>query len=113
MHSLGNPGLEKILEQRVMENSRYRAPSVGVEFNEQATKTSSGYSKGMRVWKGEKCVPVSEPVCVEQGIPGCASLIQEPVQEDTRRHARTHEIREQCNGKKIGGTMEVGASRSG
>ena len=36
---------------------------------------------------------VSEPLCVEQGIPGCASLIQEPVQEDTSGHARTHEIR--------------------
>ena len=57
----------------------------------------------MRVWEGEKCVKrffwetcsvlVSESLCVEQSIPGCASLIQEPVQEDSRGHARTHEIR--------------------
>ena len=101
-HSLGNPGLEKIVEQRMMENSGYRVPSVGVEFN-GATKSSSGKSKRMRVWEGERCVkkvsrethnvPVSEPLCVEQGIPGCASLIREPVQEDTSGHARTHEIR--------------------
>ena len=101
-HSLGNPGLKKILEQRMMENSGYRVPPVVVEFNEQTTKSSSGYSKRMRVWEGEKCVkkvsrethsvPVSEPLCVEQSIPGCASLIQELVQEDTRGHARTHEI---------------------
>ena len=32
-------------------------------------------------------------MCVEQSIPGCASLIQEPVQEDSSGHARTHEIR--------------------
>ena len=57
----------------------------------------------MRVGEGGKCVkrfswetcsvPASEPLCVEQSIPGCASLIQEPVQEDSRGHARTHEIR--------------------
>ena len=41
-HSFGNPGLKKILEQRMMENSGYRVPSVGVEFNEQTTKSSSG-----------------------------------------------------------------------
>ena len=52
-HSLGNPGLEKILEQRMMENSGYRVPWVGVEFNE-ATKRSSGKSKIMRVWEGRK-----------------------------------------------------------
>ena len=102
-HSFRNPGLEKIPELKMMENSGYRVSSVGTEFNEQAIKSSSGKGKRMRVWEGEKCVkrfswetcsvPVSEPLCVEQGIPGCASLIQEPVQEDTRGHARTHEVR--------------------
>ena len=102
-HSSGNPELEKILELKMLENSGYRVSSVGTEFNEQATKSSSGKGKGMRVWEDEKCVkrfswetcsvPVSEPLCVEQSIPGCASLIQEPVQEDSRGHARTHEIR--------------------
>ena len=87
-HLLGNPGLEKILEQRrMMENSGYRVPSVGVEFNEQVTKSSSGYGKRMSVWEGEKCfkkvhrethrVPVSEPLCVEQGTPGCPGRHQE------------------------------------
>ena len=67
------------------------------------TKSSSGYSKRMTVWEGEKRVekvsrethgvPASEPQCVEQGTPGYASLVQEPVQEDARSHARTHEIR--------------------
>ena len=102
-HSLGNPGLEKILEQKMMENSGYRVPSVGIEFNEQATKSSSGKSRRMRVWEGERCVKkfsqetpsvfLNEPPCVEQDIPGCASLIREPVQEDTRGHSRTHEIK--------------------
>ena len=102
-HSLGNPALEKILEQKMMENSGYRVPSVRIEFNEQATESSSGKSKRMRVWEGERCVKkfsretqsvfVNKPSCVEQGIPGCASLIREPVLEDTRGHSRTHEIR--------------------
>ena len=74
----------------MMENSGYWVPSVGVECNEQVPKSSSGYSKRMRVWDG---VPVSEPLCVEQGKSGCASLIQEAVQEDARSHTRTHEIR--------------------
>ena len=51
-HSLGNPGLKKIPEQRMMENSGYRVPPIGVEFNEQTTKSSSGFCKIMRVWGG-------------------------------------------------------------
>ena len=57
----------------------------------------------MRVWEGEKCVkrfsretcsiPAREPLCVEQSIPGCPSLIPVPVQEDSRGHGRTHEAR--------------------
>ena len=55
---------------------------------------------------------VSEPLCVEQGIPGCASLILELVQEDTRGHARTHEIRRAMQREeKIGGIKDVGANR--
>ena len=56
-----------------MENSGYRVPPVGVEFNKQRTKSSSGYSKRMRVWEGRKyvkkvspethSVPFSEPLC--------------------------------------------------
>ena len=93
-HSSGNPELEKVLEQEMMENFRYRVPSVGTEFNEP--ESSSGKGKRMRVWEGEKCVkrfsretcsvPASEPLCVEQSILGCLSLIPEPV-------ARTHEAR--------------------
>ena len=30
----------------------------------------------------------SEPLCVKQSIPGCPSLIPEPVQEDSRGQAR-------------------------
>ena len=52
--SLGNPELKKILEQRMMENSGYRVPSVGVEFNEQTTKSSSGDSKRTGVWGGRE-----------------------------------------------------------
>ena len=55
-HSFGNPGLKKILERRMMENSGYLVPPVGVEFNEQMTKSSSGKSERMRVWEGERCV---------------------------------------------------------
>ena len=65
MKTRENPGLEKILEQTMMENSGYRAPSVGVEFNEQA---SSGYSKRMRVW-GVKSVLKRLPV----GLLACLS----------------------------------------
>ena len=50
-HSFGNPELEKILELKMMENSGYRVSSVGTEFNEQATKSSSGKGKRMRVWE--------------------------------------------------------------
>ena len=53
---LGNPELEKILELKMMENSGYRVSSVGAEFNEQATKSSSGKGKRMRFWEGERCV---------------------------------------------------------
>ena len=130
-HSFGNPGLKKILEHRMMENSGSWVPPVGVEFNEQTTNSSSGYSKRMRVWEGEKCVkkvsrethrgPVSEPLCVEQGIPDCASLIQEPVQEDTC-HARPHEIRRAmqweenrrnngCGSKQVENGMAAGGIR--
>ena len=35
VHSLGNPGLEKIMEQKMMGNSGYRVPSVGVKFNDR------------------------------------------------------------------------------
>ena len=101
-NSSGIPELEKILELKMMENSGYRVSSVGTEFNEQARKSLSGKGKRMRVCDGEKCaerfsletcsVPVSEPSRVEQGIPGCASLIQELVQEDSRDHARAYEI---------------------
>ena len=57
---------------------------------------------------------VSELLCVEQGIPACASLIQEPVQEDTRGHARTQEIRRAMRREEIVGvTLGVGANRSG
>ena len=55
-HSSGNPELEKILEQKMRENSGYRVSSGGTEFNEQATKSSSGKGKRMRVWEGGKCV---------------------------------------------------------
>ena len=48
-HSLGIPGFQKILEQRMMENSGYRVPPVGVELNEQMIKSSLGYSKRMRL----------------------------------------------------------------
>ena len=42
----------------------------------------------------ETCsVLASEPLWVEQSFPGCPSLIPEPVQEDSRGHARTHEAR--------------------
>ena len=78
-HSFGNSELEKILELKMIENYGYRVSSVGTEFNEQATKSSSGKGKRMRVWEGEKCVsceiccvPVSEPLRVEQGVPGRA-----------------------------------------
>ena len=101
-NSSGIPELEKILELKMMENSGCRVSSVGTEFNEQARKSLSGKGKRMRVWDGEKCakrfswetcsVLVSEPSRVEQGIPGCASLIQELVQEDSRDHARAYEI---------------------
>ena len=52
-HSFGNSELEKILELVMMENSGYRVSSVGTEFNEQATKSSSGKGKRMRVWEGK------------------------------------------------------------
>ena len=42
---------------------------------------------------GRLVVFLSANFCVEQSVPGCASLVQEPVQEDSRGHARTHEIR--------------------
>ena len=103
MHSLRNPELEKIPEQKMMENSGYWDPSVRSEFDEQVTMSSSGKSKRMRVWEGERCarrfsretqsVFVNKPSCVEQGILFCASLILEPVLEVTRGHSRTHEIR--------------------
>ena len=103
MHSLGNPELEKIPEQKMMKNSGYRVPSVRSEFDEQMTMSSSGKSKRLRVWEGEMCarkfsretqnVFVNKPSCVQQGIPGCASLIREAVLEVTRGHSRTHEIR--------------------
>ena len=54
-HSFGNPELEKILELKMMEIFGYRFSSVGTEFNEQATKSSSGKGKRMKVWDGEKC----------------------------------------------------------
>ena len=38
----------------MMENFRYRVSSVGTEFNEQATKSSSGKGKRMRVLGGRK-----------------------------------------------------------
>ena len=102
-HIVGKPGARENPGAKDDGKFWIRVPSIGVEFNEQVTRSSSGYSKRMRVWEGEKCVKkvscethgvlVSELVCVEQGTPGCASLIQEPVQEDARSHARTHEIR--------------------
>ena len=55
-HSLGNPELEKILAQKMMENSGYRVSSVENEFYEQAIKSSSGKGKRVRVWEGERCV---------------------------------------------------------
>ena len=103
MHSLGNSELEKIQEQKMMENSGYWVPSVRSEFDEQMTMSLSGKSKRMRVWEGERCarkfswetqnVFVNKPSCVQQGIPDCASLIREPVLEVTRGHSRTHVIR--------------------
>ena len=103
MHSLRNSELEKIHEQKMMENSGYRVPSVRSEFDEQMTVSLSGKSKRMRVWEGERCarkfswetqnVLVNKPSCVQQGIPDCASLIREPVLEVTRGHSRTHVIR--------------------
>ena len=60
-HSFGNPELEKILELKLMENCRYLVSSAGTEFNEQATKSSSGKGKRMRVW---------EEKSVSKGFPG-------------------------------------------
>ena len=100
-HSSGNPELEKVLERKMMENLRCRVPPVETERNEP--DSSSGKGKRMRVWESEKCVkkffretcsvPASEPLWVEQSIPGYASLVPEPVQGDFRGHARTHEAR--------------------
>ena len=100
---LGTQSWRKFNERKMMENLRCRVPSAETELNERAIKSSSGKGKRMRVLEGEKCVKrfsweicsvlVSEPLCVEQSIPGCASLILEAVQEDSRGHAHTHEIR--------------------
>ena len=40
----------------MMENSGCRFPSVGVECNEQMTKSSSGKNKRMGVSEKDKCV---------------------------------------------------------
>ena len=39
-------------------------------------------------------VLVSGCLCKERGAPGCASLIQEPVQEDKRRHVCARELKQ-------------------
>ena len=100
-HSSGKPELEKVLERKMMEILRCWVPSFETEPNEP--DSSSGKGKRMRVWESEKCVkrffretcrvPASESLWVEQSIPGYTSLIPEPVQEDSRGHARTHEAR--------------------
>ena len=49
---IGNSEFEKILELKMMENSGYRVSSVGTEFHEQATKSSSLIQKPVQKTPG-------------------------------------------------------------
>ena len=94
-HSIGNPEMEKVLEQKMMENFRCWVPSVGTEFDREICS-----------------VLASEFLCVKRSIVGCPSLIPEPFQEDSRGHVFTKQG-EQCSWRKVDGKMDMEPNNHG